>query len=280
MKLNEATILIVDDELMLRDIFARWLRSQGAALVLTACDGQEALDLLDDPATPPVHLLITDIRMPRMDGVSLVRALGERGRRLDSIIFVSGFGEIDRREMYSLGANCFLSKPFQLEELQQAVERALTDPAERWLTPFPATPRQSACLDFHPTSAATPVGSPAIDPANATHCSPANSFQLGRGGFCARTLEPLSPGKISFECRFSPQDDHSADDRSVKGSPAIEPPTLHGEGYVRWRSRADGAVGIEFSFLSSPGREWVAACLRREEPFSYIPSPPPPIPTQ
>ena len=261
MKLSEATILVVDDEDMLRDIFARWLRSLGTALVLTACDGQEALHLLEDPATPPVHLLITDIRMPRMDGVSLVRALGQRNHRLESIIFVSGFGEIDRREMYSLGANTFLSKPFQMEELQHAVERALTDLAERWRIPFPAPPRQSACLEFTSRVEAAVTAMPARnDPAGTSLCSPSDSFRLGRGGFCARSAASLSPGKISFECRFPDRPEHLP---------------FHGEGYVRWRSKADRAVGIEFFFLASPGREWLAARIRVEDPFSYIPSPEP-----
>ena len=273
MKLTQATILVVDDEIMLREIFARWLRTLGAAEVLTACDGKEALDLLEDPATPPVHLLLTDIRMPRMDGVSLVRALGDRRHRLNSIIFVSGFGEIDRREMYSLGANSFLSKPFQLEELQDTVERALLDPNERWQIPFAVLPRQNACLDFtgdieSPTLARAALPVDAVAP---SHPSPAESFELGRGGFCALTADPLSPGKISFECRFR-SDDPPAEDPAT-----VQPSTLRGEGYVRWRSRADGAVGIEFSFLASPGREWVAARIREEEPFSYIPSPQPTV---
>jgi hypothetical protein len=83
----------------------------------------------------------------------------------------------------------------------------------------------------------------------------AECFRLGRGGFSARSPDALGLGKIAFRCEFD--SDH---------------PALSGQGYVRWRSRTDHTVGIEFAFLHSPGREWVIGQIEEEKPRSFIPA--------
>src|ERR1700679_3890367 len=114
MKLTEARVLVVDDEISLREMFAKWLRASGCADVRVAADGEEALAAIQ---LAPVDVLITDVPMPVMDGVTLVRRLVEMGERVACIIFVSAFSDIDPREMYDLGVEAFLAKPFRLEEL-------------------------------------------------------------------------------------------------------------------------------------------------------------------
>ena len=139
-KLSEATILVVDDEPALRDIFAKWLRLVGCGRVLSAADGAAALAVLQDEQ---VDLLITDVRMPVMDGVSLVRSLAKLAKPIPSIVFVSGFGDVNRKEMYGLGVEAFISKPFDRGEVLGILERAVARRSSLWLAPMAIAPRQS-----------------------------------------------------------------------------------------------------------------------------------------
>jgi len=236
MKLTEARVLVVDDEISLREMFAKWLRASGCADVRVAADGEEALAAIQ---LAPIDVLITDVRMPVMDGVTLVRRLAEEGERVACIIFVSAFSDIDPREMYDLGVEAFLAKPFRLEELATALNHAIADRPTLWRTPMPIPPRQSVCFGADPDG---------DDQAT-------EYLRLGRGGFSAHSPEPLGLGKIAFRCCAS------------SGQPE-----LMGQGYVRWRSRVDHTVGIEFAYLDSPGREWVVEELFNESPRSFIPA--------
>jgi CheY-like chemotaxis protein len=255
MKLTEARILVVDDEETLRDIFAKWLRGSGCLEVRTAANGVEAIEAIE---AHPIDVLVTDVRMPVMDGVTLVRRLAQRGERIACIIFVSGFGDVDQREMYNLGVEAFLAKPFRLEELSDAIELAIAEGPDSWKTPMPIPPRQSVELELHPSAPADPnPPAPGVTPEFGL-------FRLGRGGFSTRAPDVFGLGKIAFRCIFA-QPEGQAD--------AAEPlPELIGEGYVRWRSRADQTVGIEFAFLESPGREWVLSQIEAASPRSYIPA--------
>ena len=108
MNLNQANVLLVDDEPELREILARWLTLAGCGHVRTAAGGEAALEILREA---PIDLLITDIRMPGMDGLTLVQRLFESGGVVPGIVFISGFGEIDERRMYGFGVEAFLTKP-------------------------------------------------------------------------------------------------------------------------------------------------------------------------
>ena len=72
MKLAEASILVLDDEPDLVDIFGNWLTAAGYQHVYTAENGQGALAVINSTA---IDLLVTDLRMPLMDGITLVRQI-------------------------------------------------------------------------------------------------------------------------------------------------------------------------------------------------------------
>ena len=120
-----ARILLADDEPKLRDLFARYLRGFGHE-VRTAADGHEVMAALADA---PADLLVTDINMPDMDGIEILTALRKNGSRLP-VIAISGGGYLDKNLLLSsaamLGALSTLQKPFALEELREAVEKALS----------------------------------------------------------------------------------------------------------------------------------------------------------
>jgi len=82
-----------------------------------------------------VNAIITDIRMPRMDGVELIRRLKARGSYMQTAVALSGFSDLPPRETYDLGIEAQLSKPVSRKVLVAAVETALTDRAQLWAGP-------------------------------------------------------------------------------------------------------------------------------------------------
>ena len=116
--LERPTVLLVEDEVLIRLMLADELRSQGLQ-VLEASNADEALTVLQ--SSLPVHLLFTDIRMPgRMDGVALAKVAHARFPQIKSIIGSSG-----RPEQSIDFANAFLAKPYDLRELADQVRRLL-----------------------------------------------------------------------------------------------------------------------------------------------------------
>jgi CheY-like chemotaxis protein len=121
--LPRGTILIVDDEPFMRDLAARVLRGVGFQ-TRTAATGQEAIDLLRrDPAG--VQLIVLDLLMPDMDGWETLEAL--RQIRGDILVLVAS-GRLDedaRSRNRGAPPSGYLAKPYSLETLVTAVERAL-----------------------------------------------------------------------------------------------------------------------------------------------------------
>lgn len=111
------TLLVVDDESPLRQIIARALVAAGYH-VLEADEGAQALELIHRPENQ-VSLVISDIRMPGMDGYELADRLSLRPHPIP-MIFISGFGQTG----ISLPGSIFL-KPFSMEELLTEVRRLL-----------------------------------------------------------------------------------------------------------------------------------------------------------
>ncbi len=120
-----ALILVVDDEAPLLKVLARYLQGLGHD-VLAADNGAEALAMLEGRA---VDLLITDINMPKVDGIEIIQSLTARGLSVPAIA-MSGGGTFDKSLLLGsaglLGAVDTLEKPFELATLRAAVERALS----------------------------------------------------------------------------------------------------------------------------------------------------------
>jgi two-component system, NtrC family, response regulator HydG len=113
-------ILVADDNRTttqtLCTLIGRWGHS-----ALPAFDGAEALALLE---SQPVDVLVTDLRMPHMDGMQLLRKVNERWPDL-VVLVVTAFGSIETAvEAMKLGAFDFLTKPYDNKELRVKIERA------------------------------------------------------------------------------------------------------------------------------------------------------------
>jgi DNA-binding NtrC family response regulator len=116
-------VLVADDEESQRLALAKMIRSWGFAAE-TASDGQEALDKLNQV---PVHVLVTDLMMPRMDGFELLKRLSVQGGVPPAIV-LTAFGNIETaiQTTHELGAYWFLEKPIQPSALKVLIEHAAT----------------------------------------------------------------------------------------------------------------------------------------------------------
>jgi len=117
---SAGTVLVVDDEQGIRDMLARHLRFVGYE-VLRAGNGREALAILEHQC---VDVVVTDLVMPEMDGVALMRALREG---YPTVPFVAITGHVELRHLLTamrLGAEDCLFKPLRdLGELEETVGR-------------------------------------------------------------------------------------------------------------------------------------------------------------
>jgi two-component system, NtrC family, response regulator HydG len=116
-------ILVVDDERPVREVVGDLLRELGHQVVL-AEDGREALRLLDEEA---FHLVLSDIRMPRMDGLQLLDTVIDRhpGTR---ILLFTGFGSIqDAVAAMKRGAMGYITKPVDFPQLIRDIEQLARD---------------------------------------------------------------------------------------------------------------------------------------------------------
>src|SRR5579884_4139787 len=116
-------VLVADDEENQRAGLAKMIQSWGFH-VETAADGLEALEKLSQT---PVHVLVTDLMMPRMDGFELLKRLGSLGTMPPTIV-LTAFGNIETalQTMHDLGAFWFLEKPIQPSALKVLLERCAT----------------------------------------------------------------------------------------------------------------------------------------------------------
>ncbi|MHC4608517.1 MAG: sigma-54-dependent transcriptional regulator, partial [Planctomycetota bacterium] len=118
---GKGTILVVDDTATTLRILKRRLESKGYS-VLTARSVNQAIELID---ANPIDLVITDLRMPRVGGLDLVRYARENVRDME-VIVITGYPSIESAvKAVNLGAREYLAKPFTDKELLAAVKKAL-----------------------------------------------------------------------------------------------------------------------------------------------------------
>ena len=119
-----ATVLIIDDECMVRLMLRDCLELQGHRVV-EASDGAEGLQVFDNE---PVDVVVTDIVMPEKEGIETIRELKRRSADI-GIIAISGGGRIGAtdclRIAHRLGADHTLQKPFALPDLHAALNECL-----------------------------------------------------------------------------------------------------------------------------------------------------------
>lgn len=142
MMLDEATILIVEDEPQLLKFYTMWFTREGSRVV-QAQNGAEGLAMARDTK---VDLVITDLRMPVMDGFEMARRMGEHGDFLPKMMFVSGVIDVEDRDLYEIGVTTILRKPIRRQEMVAEARLCLQDKETRWSAPL--LPEDGPCQDI------------------------------------------------------------------------------------------------------------------------------------
>ena len=244
MELKYATVLVVDDESMLLDIFREWLEEEHCG-VLTAKDGAAALQILRDQH---VDVVVSDVRMPVMDGIVLLKNLTTYvgmsqniyPPKMPKMIFISGFTDLEPREAYDLGVEVIMQKPIKRDQFVDAVRRTLRSREEMW-----AEPSSLGGLQLH---MALPRASAAIEQGR---------IAFGRGGFCVRCTAPNNEGPVRFDLEFEG-----------------EKVSFAGHGLIRWADPEEGLLGVEISDLDEPCRAWAIDLITANAGSSHIPRAP------
>ncbi len=107
------SIMVVEDDASTRKLMEHVLKNGGYD-VLTACDGLEALDMLD---TKHVDLILLDVMMPRMDGYEMARILREGNCMIPIIMVTAKEAQADKRQGFISGVDDYMVKPVDEEEL-------------------------------------------------------------------------------------------------------------------------------------------------------------------
>ncbi|WP_309474780.1 GGDEF domain-containing response regulator [Dissulfurirhabdus thermomarina] len=116
-------ILVVDDDVTIVRLLGEFLSGLGYSHA-TAADGREALERHEEA---PATIIVTDLVMPRMDGMELIREVRARGDDTD-IIVMTGYGRDFRyTDVIRAGASDFINKPFNLDELEAKLDRIIRE---------------------------------------------------------------------------------------------------------------------------------------------------------
>ncbi len=178
-----ATILVVDDELGIRALLSEILADEGHTVELAENAAQARA--CRERIRPDLVLL--DIWMPDVDGITLLKEWGSSAQLSMPVIMMSGHGTIDTAvEATKFGAMAFLEKPITLQKLLRAVEQGLAKPASRaGSSPGAMASEPGLTVEAAMTGGATPPIMPAI-----LGPQPEQSFDLDR---------PLREARDAFE---------------------------------------------------------------------------------
>jgi len=122
--MKNASVLIVDDEQVVRDSLTEWLKETGYE-VSSAEDGYEALKIIDESSP---NVVVLDMKMPGMSGIDVIRSIKEKGKKT-GIIVVTAYGSVDNAvEAMKLGASDYIAKPFPPERLETAIGQVIRFP--------------------------------------------------------------------------------------------------------------------------------------------------------
>ena len=235
MNLEEASVLLVEDEPLLCEAMTAWL-SRVAGRGLCAGNGREALRLLE---ANRIDLVVSDVRMPVMDGIALLETLNRSRPGRPPVILITGYSDLTLREAYDRGAEAMLEKPIDREGLVRAMRRCLTLPGDLWREP----PRRQGAVKLKAAFASL---------ASALEMG---KLALGRKGFCIEGNRGLGEGPVDFTLHFKDENR-----------------TFTGQGEVRWTAPEERQAGIEITSVDEPGRSWLVDWLDRAAPPASIPA--------
>lgn len=243
--LRGKTLLIVEDEADLREPLAMEFESLGCK-VFEAPNGVEGFDIV---CREKIDVVISDIRMPGGDGIEMLRKIKARDHLAPVVMLITGFSDVSREEAYDLGAESILSKPFDLDAIEEAVERLSLPTEAHWKQVSERDPRAKPLERIFATlDAAAGQG----------------AFALGRGGFFLSRGDAQTLGTrgqlVSFHIKFE------------QGNILL----IEGTGVIRWVRAQDAGewkagCGIEFESLTDESKQFVLQITRQAKTRAYLP---------
>jgi CheY-like chemotaxis protein len=123
MEASSYRILIVDDEPAIIDLLASFLRSEGYSCE-TAANGRSGLEMA---SSSHFDVVITDVLMPEMDGITLTRKLSHQFPDLFIMVMTGYYGERSMESAAAAGAHEFIKKPFSLTEFEMRFQRMIRE---------------------------------------------------------------------------------------------------------------------------------------------------------
>jgi DNA-binding response OmpR family regulator len=242
--LDGKRLLIVEDEDDLREPLVLEFESLGCK-VYQAKNGRDGFDIV---VNEKLDAVISDIRMPGGDGVELLKRIKANDHLFPVVMLITGFSDLSKEEAYQLGAEAILSKPFDLDEIGNAVTRILTPKGQKWSL---KNPDQTIKLKIIKTFQSL------------QEAVKARKFEFGRGGFFIDHHDSLTgrDEPISFQIKFQ------------SGSIL----NLEGSGVVRWVRKESTEVlpsgcGIEFDYLPDNVRQDILELTSSIIIIPYIPN--------
>jgi DNA-binding NtrC family response regulator len=127
MRKTKARVLVVEDEPTQRELLGKILKAEGYD-AFTAADGHDALTMLE---TVKAGVILSDLKMPRIDGLQLLSRVREKYPDTVFIVITAHPSHETRAEALKRGARVYLAKPVDIDELCREIAAALERPSEQ-----------------------------------------------------------------------------------------------------------------------------------------------------
>lgn len=242
---TEIHVLVVDDDIdlleMIKDLFSNY-----GFTLFSALNGVAALKIIE---ANKIDIILTDIRMPQMDGIELLKNIRERDHSHPCVLVTSGYTDYSAAELFSLGANGFFHKPFNMATVRESLYKALLAKEDQWKIKVQGNFEHKIGRAFTDFNELTSSG----------------IIQFGNGGFFFQQKNPTAKVNEGVSFKFKFEDDSILD-------------KIEGTGIVRWVKIVDSpqytaGMGIEIRTLADGCREKVCAWLKGQNFKPFIPVP-------
>ncbi len=237
-------ILIAEDEVDLRELLAARFKVYGFQ-IFEAAGGDDAYTVFEEQAKAkaPIDTVVTDVRMPRGSGLDLLKKLKLINPASPKVFLVSAADGLSQKDLYALGAEGFLEKPYDTRVLIEMIRKSMLSNKERWRMP----PNFSVEANLE------------LKLSNFKEAEKNQQIGLGRGGFFIKTssLLPQVGQAVKFKISASPLE-------------------LSGVALLKWQHKSEGAdffAGFEFVHLNGPGADDIYKWIEDTARIAYIPKP-------
>lgn len=244
---NNKTVLVVDDEPDILDLVSMNLEDAGYD-VITASSGNEALKVIMNQT---VNAVISDIRMPDCDGLSLLNNLRIEFHDVPLLLFMTGQSDLSIEDAYDNGAKGLFQKPINFSILLETLSRALQPPSLQW----------SNDQRVGTTKLDVEISIPSLE-----KDVPCQGFSIGRGGVFIAFNEMFAANSVKIGQSIAFKVNYGDSERSV----------ITGNGVVRWIRRSptaelEAGCGIEFLNLSPDSIDIICKFVDVHNPKPFIP---------